>query len=177
MFQWLISVHMQTPKCAIPEQIQAGNPGNFTSILIDPWKFHMLFLWYPWKFHFLDLPCLVFFSGIAHLPTLPLEILEKAKLHFWIFYKVLWHTLEIPKQNTKIDGNSIWFFLNHCWKFRFFFNWPVEFQHALPLIHLKILYPQSPALPSRVFSVPQISQKFPHYPPSGKIPPVDPPPQ
>ena len=31
-------------------------PRNSTSFLINPWKFHMLFLWYPWKFHILNPP-------------------------------------------------------------------------------------------------------------------------
>ena len=38
--------------------------GNSTLILINPWKFHMLFFWYPWKFHWyprLNPPCLNFF--------------------------------------------------------------------------------------------------------------------
>ena len=55
--------------------------------------------------------------------TLSLEVLEKAKLHFWIFHIVVWHPLEIPRWKTKTDGNTTWFFLDHCWKFHFFFNW------------------------------------------------------
>ena len=30
--------------------------GNSTSFLINPWKFHMLFVWYHCKFHILNLP-------------------------------------------------------------------------------------------------------------------------
>ena len=36
--------------------------------------------------------------------TLPLEIVEKAKLHLWIFHKVVWHPLKIPRQKIKTDG-------------------------------------------------------------------------
>ena len=40
--------------------------GNSTSFLINPWKFHMLFVWYHCKFHILNPPapsppCLFFF--------------------------------------------------------------------------------------------------------------------
>ena len=38
--------------------------GNSTSFLINPCKFHMLFLWHPWKFQILKLPVWIF-SGIA----------------------------------------------------------------------------------------------------------------
>ena len=51
-----------------------------------------------------------------------------------IFQKVVWHRLEIPRQKTNTDGNSTLFFLDHCWKFHFFFNWPLEFPHALSLM-------------------------------------------
>ena len=44
--------------------------------------------------------------GIFGFVTLTLEILEKAKLHPWIFHKVAWHPLEISRQKTKADGNS-----------------------------------------------------------------------
>ena len=158
---------MQTSKCAIPEKIQTGNPWNSTSFLINPWKFHMLFLWYPWKFHFLNPPCLGFFWNSPFV-TLPLEILEKTKLHLQVFHKVVWNTLEIPRWNTKTDGNSTWFFLDHCWKFHFFFNWPVEFQYALFLIHLEILYHQNP---HQGFPSPPYQPKICLSPPPGKIPP------
>ena len=38
-----------------------GYSWKFHSFLLNPWKFHMLFLWYPWKFHILNPPCLDFF--------------------------------------------------------------------------------------------------------------------
>ena len=38
--------------------------GNSTSFLINPWKLHMLFLWYAWKFHILNPSCLDFFWNI-----------------------------------------------------------------------------------------------------------------
>ena len=40
--------------------------GNSTSFLFNPWKLHILFLWYPWKFHILN-PPVWNFSGIAQL--------------------------------------------------------------------------------------------------------------
>ena len=40
----------------IPHYFFLVTLGNLTSFLINPWKFHMLFLWYPWKFHILKLP-------------------------------------------------------------------------------------------------------------------------
>ena len=88
-----------------------GKPWNSTSFLINPWKFHMLFLWYPWKFHFLNPTCLFFFWNSPYV-TLPLEILEKTKLHLWILHKVVWLTLEIPRQNTNTDR----------WKFHIIFS-------------------------------------------------------
>ena len=42
-------------------------------------------------------------------------------------------------------GNSTWIFLDHPWKFYFFFNWPLEFPHALFSIHLEIPCPQPPS--------------------------------
>ena len=41
-----------------------------------------------------------------------------------------------PLGNSKVKnqdlcyGNSTWFFLEHQWKFLFFFHWPLEFPHA-----------------------------------------------
>ena len=43
--------------------------------------------------------------------------------------------------------NSRWFFLDHPWKFHFFFNWPLEFSDALCSIPLEIPCPQPPPLP------------------------------
>ena len=41
-------------------------------------------------------------------------------------------TLEIQGQTeAKTHGNSTWVFLEHSWKFHFFFNWPLEFLHAV----------------------------------------------
>ena len=40
--------------------------GNFTSLLIKPWKFYLLFLQYLWKVHILNCrPSCLFFSGIT----------------------------------------------------------------------------------------------------------------
>ena len=52
----------------IPHYFFLVTLGNSTLFLIDPWKSHMLFLWYPGKFHILTPPpplfhppCLGFF--------------------------------------------------------------------------------------------------------------------
>ena len=90
---------------------------------------------------------------------LPFEILEKA----------MWHPLEIPKQNNKIDRNSTWYFLDHCWKFHFFLNWPLEFQHALSLIRLEIPCPQPPYQVFSPLQQPKICLS-----PGKTSPPVDP---
>ena len=50
--------------------------GNSTSFLINPCKFHMLFLWHPWKFHILKPPVWIF-SGIAQ---------EGEWMNEWFFY-------------------------------------------------------------------------------------------
>ena len=41
-------------------------------------------------------------------------------------------------QDTETWNNSTWFFLDHPWKFYFFFNWNLEFPHALTSIPLEI---------------------------------------
>ena len=40
-----------------------SRPENFTLVLINPWKIHLLFLQYPWKFHILHPTtlCICFF--------------------------------------------------------------------------------------------------------------------
>ena len=64
--------------------------------------------------------------------TLPLEIPEKNKLSPpWKFYKNVWYPLEIPRPKTTTRGNSTLVFLEHPWKFYFYFNWLLEFPHAL----------------------------------------------
>ena len=40
----------------IPHHFFLDTFWNFSSFLINPWKFHMLFLWYPEKFHILNPP-------------------------------------------------------------------------------------------------------------------------
>ena len=39
----------------IPHEFFLSTPQNSTSLLNDPWNFHMLLLQYPWKFHVLNL--------------------------------------------------------------------------------------------------------------------------
>ena len=68
--------------------------------------------------------------------TLPLEIPEKASfLHPWKFCKIVWHS-------AKTYENSIWVFLEHPWKFHFYFGWPLEFPHAFSSISREVPCPQ-----------------------------------
>ena len=66
--------------------------------------------------------------------TLPVE----KNFHLWKFWKLVWHPLEILRSKTKIHGNSTRFFLEHPWKFHFFFSWTLEFSYAIFSIPLKI---------------------------------------
>ena len=43
---------------------------NSTSFLINPWKFHMPFLWYPWKFHIYPLRLRFSEEGVFNDPSL-----------------------------------------------------------------------------------------------------------
>ena len=51
---------------------KAKNKDPKAFLLINPWKFHILFLWYPWKFHILNPPVWIFsgtaqnFSNLVH---------------------------------------------------------------------------------------------------------------
>ena len=83
--------------------------------------------------------------GISVFVT-PLEILEKAKLHLWVFHKVVWHSLETSRQKTKTNANSARLFLDHCSKFHLLFNLTLEFQHALSLIPLRNSMYSTPTL-------------------------------
>ena len=63
----------KTKTLEIPHYFFLVTPGNSTSLLINPRKFHMLFLWYPRKSHILNPPSLLplfFFSGIAQFQLL-----------------------------------------------------------------------------------------------------------
>ena len=66
--------------------------------------------------------------------TLPVE----KNFHLWKFWKLVWHPLEIVRSKTKTHGNSTRFFLEHPWKFHFFFSWTLEFSYAISSIPLKI---------------------------------------
>ena len=50
------------------------------------------------------------------------------------------------KLKPKTHRNSTWVFLEHPWKFQFFFNWPLEFPHVLSSTPLEIPCPQPPLL-------------------------------
>ena len=112
MLIYLIAGPRPFRKGAIPEKIQTGGLSTYV-LEKDPWNFKFV--------------------------TLPLEIHEKIKLHPWQFHKIVLHPLEFPKRKSKTDGNSTLFFLNHLWKFHFFFYWPMEF-----LIPLEIPCPHPP---------------------------------
>ena len=58
----------------------------------------------------------------------------------WKFCKIVWKSKWLSKIKTL--GNSTWFFLDHHWKFHFFFNWPMAFLHASSSIILEIRYHQ-----------------------------------
>ena len=54
---------------------------NFISFLINPWKFHMLFLWYPWKFHILNAQCNDWIhKSLGTLSYCPIDILVPRNL-------------------------------------------------------------------------------------------------
>ena len=48
--------------------------------------------------------------------------------------------------NSKTHENSTWVFLEHPYKFHFFFNWPLEIPHALLSIPLEVPCLQPPYL-------------------------------
>ena len=51
-----ISVRSLGNSTVFPQYFFLVTLGNSTLLLINCWKFHMLFLWYPWKFHILNPP-------------------------------------------------------------------------------------------------------------------------
>ena len=55
---------------------------------------------------------------------------QTIKPQTWNFHKIVLQPLEFPWPKTKTYGRSTWFFLNHSWKFYFFFNWPLEIPHS-----------------------------------------------
>ena len=71
------------------------------------------------------------FLKLLLLEILPLEILQKTSFYPLKFCKIVWHPLAIPRSKTKTHGNSKWVFLEYPWKFHFFFNWLLDFPHAL----------------------------------------------
>ena len=90
----------------IPEKIQAG---EIKDILC-------------WKF-----------SGIFRFVTLLLEILEKTKLHYWKFHKILLHPLMeilvLSKYQYPWKLNMNFYYCP--WKFHFFITSLLEVPHAL----------------------------------------------
>ena len=82
--------------------------------------------WKPdWYVVLSSLPnCLEFPHALSSI-TLPLKIPWCLRPPVWIFSGIS------PSKKTKTHGNSTWIFLEHPWKFYFFFNWPLEFPHSL----------------------------------------------
>ena len=89
--------------------------------------------------------------GNFKVVTLPLEISKKKSFHPWKFSKILWHTMEIPRSETKAQvqdpwkstcawvfhslntpaGNSASFLIDPAWNFHIFFlQYPWKF-HVL----------------------------------------------
>ena len=88
-----------------------------------------------------------------------LEILGLS-LYSWKFWRkknfIPWNsaellqTFEIPSPaKTKATGDFTWFFLDYPWKFHFFFNWALEFLHAISSIPLE---PVSSTFPVWIFA-------------------------
>ena len=74
---------------------------------------------------------------------------DKMNLHPWKFYKIMLYPLEFPRPETKIFGNFTRFFLDHPWKFHFFFIDPWKF-HILFFQYLWKFYVLN--RPVRIFS-------------------------
>ena len=73
--------------------------------------------------------------------TLPLEVLDKTKLHPWKFHKIVLDPLEIPRPNHQ-----------DSWKFPIIFSWsPLEIPFAISLIPPGIPYPLPLTPTSRVW--------------------------
>ena len=53
-----------------------------------------------------------FATSLTTTNYLPLEILDKMKLHPWKFHKIVLQPLEFPRVNTKTYGNSTLYFFN-----------------------------------------------------------------
>ena len=80
--------------------------------------------------------------GIFRSATLSLEIPDKMKLHSWKFHQIVLHPLEFLRPKTKTHGNFTLFFLDHIWKFHFFFYWLLELPYSIFLILHEISCPQ-----------------------------------
>ena len=72
---------------------------------------------------------------ILRFVTAHLQIPRQKSFHPLKFSKIGWHSLEIPRSKSRV-------FLEHHWKFHFFFNWPLEFPVFVFSIILEILCPQ-----------------------------------
>ena len=88
--------------------------------------------------------------GMFRFVTLPLEIPEKISSHPCKFCKIWWHPLEIQDQKPRPmeipHDEFARVFLEHPWKFHYFFNWPLEFPHVLSSLPL-----ETPCLQSTVW--------------------------
>ena len=112
------------PEWAIPKKVQTQTEGS--------WEYTFV------KFRSPHHPLPPLLPGIFRFVTLPVEIPEKTIFHLCKFYKIVWHPSEIPKSKTKTHGNPTWHefawvFLEHPWKFHYFFNWILEFFSSVSL--------------------------------------------
>ena len=115
---------IKTP--VIPHYFFLVTLGNSTSFLINPWKFHMLFLWYHWKFHILN---------PARLPSPP-----SVSFFFWNSPLAIHETAAINEITVKIDHvlfTCNWFIVLRKWAHRCIllqkrcFEYVIKFQKIL----------------------------------------------
>ena len=106
---------------------------------------HISILSYSWKSPNSGVEDILFCKKnprILRFVTLPLEIPEKAFTPRTS--ATYWHPLEVSRSKTKSHGNSTCVFLEHPWKFNFFFNWSLEYPDAISPIRQEIPSPKSP---------------------------------
>ena len=102
----------QTPRrLEIPDYLFLVTLWNSTSFLINPWKFHMLFLWYPWRFHILNPTCLIFFWNS---PFSAEDITSEYGSLLRLEYFYYWHWRVLPNmlqsKYSKIFKSLVYYF-------------------------------------------------------------------
>ena len=95
----------------IPDYLFLVTLWNCTSFLINPWKFHMLFLWYPWRFHILNPTCLIFFWNS---PFSAEDITSEYGPLLRLEYFYCWHWRVLPNmlqsKYSKIFKSLVYYF-------------------------------------------------------------------